>query len=67
MSQQSFSGMAMLAALTFLIMAIVGCASSEQPHASAARDPAYKGNGVSEFHSAAIGDDALRGGLPSEN
>lgn len=66
MSQHSFSGMAMLAALTFLVMAIVGCASSEQPRAAAAHDPLYKGNGVAEFHGANIGDDALRGELPGE-
>jgi hypothetical protein len=67
MSQYSISGLAMLAALTFLVMALMGCASSEQPVAQAGHDPFFKGNGVAEFHSASIGDDALRGELPSEN
>jgi hypothetical protein len=64
-SQSAFSALAVVAALTFLAMALAACASSEQP--VAAHDPYYKGNGVAEFHAANIGDDALRGELPSEN
>jgi ABC-type oligopeptide transport system substrate-binding subunit len=65
MSQNAFSAIAFVAALTFLAMALAACASTEQ-HVSA---PAavYKGNGVAEFHAADIGGDALRGELPSEN
>ena len=65
MSQNAFSAIAIVAALTFLAMALAACASSEQPHVTA-RDPVYKGNGVAEFHEAHIGEDALRERLPSE-
>jgi hypothetical protein len=65
MSQNAFSVIAVIAALTFLAMALAACASSEQR--VAAHDPYYKGNGVAEFHQANIGDDSLRGELPSEN
>lgn len=64
MSQNAFSMLAVLAALTFLAMAVTACASSEQPRV--AHDPYYKGNGVAEFHDARIGEDSLRGELPSE-
>ena len=65
MSQNAFSMLAVVAALTFLAMALTACASSERPqHAS--YGPYYKGNGVAEFHDARIGEDALRGELPSE-
>lgn len=64
MSQNAFSAIAVLAALTFLAMALTACASSEQP---VERHALYKGNGVTEFHGANVGDDALRGELPSEN
>jgi hypothetical protein len=63
MSQHSFSAVAVLAALTFLVMALSGCASSEQ---HAAPKAFYKGNGVAEFHDAQIGRDALRERLPGE-
>lgn len=65
MSQNAFSMLAVLAALTFLAMAITACASSEQSM-QRAHDAYYKGNGVAEFHGARIGEDALRGELPSE-
>jgi hypothetical protein len=55
---------AALAALAFLAMAMTSCASSEHPVAAQDVSPAYKGNGVSEFHDAHIGGDALRERLP---
>jgi hypothetical protein len=66
MSQSAFSTLAVIAALTFLAMALTACVSSEQ-HAVARHDPVYKGNGVAEFHDAQLGADSLRGELPSEN
>lgn len=66
MSQNAFSAIAFVAALTFLAMALNACASSEQQDVSAPL-AVYKGSGVAEFHAASIGGDALRGELPSEN
>jgi hypothetical protein len=66
MSQNAFSMLAVIAALTFLTMALTACVSSEQTH-RAQHDPYYKGNGVAEFHDARVGADSLRGELPSEN
>ena len=70
MSQNAFSTLAVIAALTFLAMALTACASSEQPTANtetvqlaAVELPP----GVPEFHGARIGNDSLRGELPSEN
>jgi hypothetical protein len=65
MSQNAFSMLAVVAALTFLAMALTACASSEHPQ-RVAHDPYYKGNGVAEFHAARIGNDALRERLPGE-
>ena len=65
MSQSAFSTLAVIAALTFLAMALTACVSSE--HALAQHDRYYKGNGVAEFHDAHVGADSLRGELPSEN
>lgn len=70
MSQNVFSAVAFVAALTFLAMALSACASSVQPTAQA--EPAEVAvveppAGVPEFHGAKIGGDALRGELPSEN
>lgn len=65
MSQNAFSMLAVIAALTFLAMALAACASTEQT--AAAHYAVYKGNGVAEFHQAQIGADDLRGDLPSEN
>jgi hypothetical protein len=64
MAQQSFAGLAVLVALAFAIMALNGCASSEQPQAAVS---VIKGNGTPEFHNARVGRDALRARLPSEN
>jgi len=71
MSQTAFSTLAMLAALAFLAMALTACANLER---GALADPGT-GNvavieepaGLPEFHGAKIGDDSLRGELPSEN
>jgi hypothetical protein len=70
MSQNAFSTLAVLAALTFLAMAMSACASSEQPTANT--EPMQLAAvelppGVPEFHGASIGNDSLRGELPSEN
>lgn len=71
MSQSAFSNIAMLAALTFLAMALTACANSERLSVA---EPS-PGNvamieaptGLPEFHGARIGADSLRGELPSEN
>jgi hypothetical protein len=70
MSQNAFSMLAVIAALTFLTMALTACASSE--HVTTAAEPVQLAAvelppGVPEFHGAHIGDDSLRGELPSEN
>jgi hypothetical protein len=70
MSQNAFSMLAVIAALTFMAMALAACVSSEQmtlaadPVQIAALEPP---SGVPEFHGARIGSDSLRGELPSEN
>ena len=69
MSQNAFSAIAVLAALTFLAMALTACVSSGQPAANAetvqiaAAEPPP---GLPEFHGARIGSDALRSRLPGE-
>jgi hypothetical protein len=70
MSQNAFSMLAVIAALTFLTMALTACVSSEQPTANAESVQIAALElppGVPEFHGARIGDDSLRGELPSEN
>jgi hypothetical protein len=71
MSQNAFSTIAMLAALTFLAMALSGCAGSERFAATAPGPgniaPIDEPAGLPEFHGAQIGADSLRGELPSEN
>jgi len=71
MAQQSFAGLAVLIALTFAIMALNACASSDQ--AAQARLPSAVVTlpsepemSAPEFHGAAIGADALRSRLESE-
>jgi hypothetical protein len=60
MAQQSFAGLAVLVALAFAVMALHGCASSEQrKNLARAATP--------EFHGAAIGGDALRSRVPSDD
>ena len=70
MSQNAFSTLAVLAALTFLAMAMTACASSEQPTAVTAGPVQIAAvelpPGDPEFHGARIGRDALRSRLPSE-
>jgi hypothetical protein len=58
MAQQSFASLAVLVALAFAVMALHGCASSEHARAESA---------AAEFHGAAIGADALRSRVPSED
>lgn len=60
MAQQSFASVAVLIALTFAIMALHGCANSEQPVAGTAVV-------APEFHDASIGGDTLRSRLPSDD
>lgn len=64
MAQQSFASLAVLVALAFAVMALQSCASSEQQPAQIA--PAVQ-EGTAEFHGAAIGGDALRSRLSSED
>jgi hypothetical protein len=69
MAQNSISFLAVLAALTFVALAVAGCASpaqvseaSEVVQTAVLDDPAS----VPEFHGARIGGDALRSRLPTE-
>jgi hypothetical protein len=70
MAQQSFAGIAVLIALTFAVMALHGCASSEQhaqtygPAVIAPLEPEFS---TPEFHGARIGGDALRSRVQSDN
>jgi ABC-type uncharacterized transport system auxiliary subunit len=69
MAQQSFAGLAVLVALTFALMALHGCASSEQradSYAPAIVTPHDLEAATPEFHGARIGRDALRSRTPSE-
>jgi hypothetical protein len=65
MASQQFAGLAVLVALTFLIMAMSGCASpAQEPLAPiVAADPI---DAPVEFHDAHIGGDALRDRLGGE-
>ncbi len=71
MSQNAFSMLAVIAALTFLTMALTACVSSEHVAAVNAEPMQLAAvalpPGVPEFHGASIGNDSLRGELPSEN
>lgn len=69
MAQQSFAGIAVLIALTFAVMALHGCASSEQRVAEnyAVVVPIEPERATPEFHGARIGQDALRSRVPSED
>lgn len=69
MAQQSFAGIAVLIALTFAIMALHGCANSEQRVAAygpAIIAPLEPETTTPEFHGASIGRDALRSRLNSD-
>ena len=70
MAQQSFAGLAVLVALAFAIMALHGCASSEQEMAEGHRPtvtaPLEPELGTPEFHGASIGADTLRSRLSSD-
>ncbi|MGD9965630.1 MAG: hypothetical protein AB7T59_03860 [Hyphomonadaceae bacterium] len=66
MAQQSIAGLAVLVALTFAIMALHGCASSEQTaqiYGPAVVLPLEPELSAPEFHDSAIGADALRSRL----
>jgi hypothetical protein len=65
MASQQFAGLAVLVALTFLIMAMSGCAGTAQT-AYAPIVAADRVEAPAEFHGAAIGDDALRERLGGE-
>jgi hypothetical protein len=54
---------AAFSALSLMVLALTACATAEQP----APQTAVEATGVPEFHQASIGNDALRGELPSEN
>ena len=69
MASNSISLLAVLAALTFLVLAVTGCASPAQMtqteevvQLAALDEPAS----IPEFHGARIGGDALRSRLPTE-
>lgn len=70
MAHQQFAGLAVLVALTFLVLAVSGCANTEQvtrangPMAIAAIEPEKPA--VPEFHGASIGADSLRSRLQAE-
>jgi hypothetical protein len=59
MASQQFAGLAVLVALAFLVMAMSGCASTEQVAVATIHAPR-------EFHDAHIGGDALRDRLGAE-
>jgi hypothetical protein len=65
MASQQFAGLAVLVALTFLIMAMSGCAGTAQEPFTpvVASDPI---EAPAEFHDAHINSDALRDRLGSE-
>lgn len=70
MASNSISLLAVVAALTFLVLALASCASpaqmtetQEAVQVAALDEPAS----VPEFHGARIGGDALRSRLPSED
>lgn len=71
MAQQSFAGVAVLIALAFFVMALQGCASSEQQVAEnygpSVIAPLEAETTTPEFHGARIGGDALRSRVPSED
>lgn len=71
MAQQSFAGLAVLIVLTFAIMALVGCASTEHPVAAAAAPvdiaSIEETPGTPEFHGARISTDGFRSRLPSDD
>jgi len=67
MGQHAFSGIAMLVALTFLVMALASCASTAQVASSAIAPIPPEAAATPEFHGAHIARDALRDRLPSEN
>lgn len=68
MAQQSFAGLAVLVALTFAVMALHGCASSEQQaYGPVVIAPLDAETSTPEFHGARIGNDALRSRVPSED
>ncbi len=69
MASNSISFLAVLAALTFLVLAVSGCASpaqvtqtTEVVQLAVLEEPVS----VPEFHGARIGGDALRSRLPAE-
>lgn len=70
MAQQQFAGIAVLIALTFMLLALAACANTE--HAAANYGPAIivpipaEDPAVPEFHGARIGNDALRSRLIAE-
>jgi uncharacterized lipoprotein YbaY len=69
MAQQSLASLAVLVALAFAVMALNGCASSEQrtvPASTLAAVPPVEA-ATPEFHGARIGRDALRSRVPSED
>lgn len=65
MGNQAISGLAALVVVTFLVMAVTACASSERA-TQAEAIPAEGVEGVPEFHGARIGTDTLRSRLDSE-
>jgi hypothetical protein len=64
MAQQSFASLAVLVALAFAVMALHGCASSAQTSVQIAGAVEET---TPEFHGAAIGGDALRSRLGSDD
>lgn len=70
MAQQQFAGIAVLVALTFMVLALAACANTEQVAvgygpAVIAPIPAEDAS-TPEFHGARIGQDTLRSRLPTE-
>lgn len=69
MANQQFAGLAVLVAITFMLLALAACANSERPAETfgpVVIAPIEPPPGSAEFHGARIGGDALRSRLPSD-
>ena len=68
MANQQIAGLAVLVALAFMILALAACANTEQVAGAgpAMIAPIPAESGITEFHGATIGGDALRGHLHAE-
>jgi hypothetical protein len=66
MGQQAISGIAALVALTFLVLALSACSTTEQARGPLDIAPVEATTATPEFHGAHVGEDALRDRLVAE-